>query len=194
MDFLVVSDSKLKIMMSLDEMKKYGIDGDDIDYDNPKIRRAFWKILDVAKEKCGFEVSGDKVLIQFYPAKGGSEIFVTKLGLVSVGAERTISKSNKVAMLMRRRSVYKFSSLNAIFSCISAINDETEDSDPAAYVDEYGAYYLITDERKSGSEKKPDISKIIEFGDEIPSNLASYIAEHSSYLSYEAIKKRFTNL
>ena len=76
MEFLVVSKSKLKIMMSRDDMKKYGIDGEDIDYDNPKIRRSFWKILDEAKERCGFEASGDKVLIQYYPSKDGGEIFV----------------------------------------------------------------------------------------------------------------------
>ena len=67
MEFLVVSDSKLKIMMNRDDMQKYEIDGDNIDYDNPKIRRSFWRILDAAREKCGFEAAGDKVLIQFYP-------------------------------------------------------------------------------------------------------------------------------
>lgn len=189
MDFLVVSDSKLKIMMSLDEMKKYGIDGDNIDYDNPKTRRAFWKILDAAKESCGFEVSGDKVLIQFYPAKDGSEIFVTKLGLISAGAERTISKSSKVAMLTTRRAVYKFSSLESISACARAIERENCENEPQAYSDEYGGYYLITEERRSGSGRGLDISMINEFGDEIPSNLAPYIAEHSKRLSFDSLRK-----
>ncbi len=189
MDFLVVSDSKLKIMMSLDEMKKYGIDGDNIDYDNPKTRRAFWKILDAAKESCGFEVSGDKVLIQFYPAKDGSEIFVTKLGLISAGAERAISKSSKVAMLTTKRTVYKFNSLSAICACARAVEKEQYESAPRAYIDEYGGYYLITDERKSTSPKFPDMSLIHEFGEEIPSNLAPYIAEHSEELSFDTLRK-----
>ncbi len=190
MDFLVVSESKLKIMMSLDEMKKYGIDGDNIDYDNPKIRRSFWKILDVAKDACGFEVSGDKVLIQFYPAKDGSEIFVTKLGLISGSAERTISKSNKVAMLMRKRAVYKFGSVEEILACLRAMKPEEGECDPKAYVDYYGTYYLTLDERKSGSANTADMSPLSEFGEELPSNLAPYIAEHSGEVD---IKKRFTN-
>ncbi len=194
MDFLVVSDSKLKIMMSLDEMKKYGIDGENIDYDNPKTKRAFWKILDAAKDSCGFEVSGDKVLIQFYPAKDGSEIFVTKLGLISAGAERTISKSSKVAMLMRRRSVYRFDSIESISSCVGTIMNDIREYDPKAYIDEYGSYYLVTEEKKSASGRSPDVSVIAEFGDEIPSNLAPYIAEHSTEVNMEHLKKRFTDM
>ncbi len=189
MDFLVVGDSKLKIMMSLEEMKKYGIDGENIDYDNPKTRRAFWKILDAACDACGFEVSGDKVLIQFYPAKDGSEIFVTKLGLISQGAERTISKSNKVAMLTRRRAVYKFSDIHALESCLAVLGSELSELSPAAYSDGCGSYYLLTDEKKSGSERKPDISPLSEFGEEIPANLAAYISEHSAYIDIREISK-----
>ena len=113
MDFLVVSDSKLKIMMSREEMKKYDIDNENIDYDNPKTRRSFWRILDAARTGCGFEASGDKVLIQFYPSKDGSEIFVTKLGVVSSGTEKTIAKSSKIAMLSSRVVIYRFSSFSS---------------------------------------------------------------------------------
>ena len=35
MDFLVVSDSKLKIMISREEMAAYDIDGDNVNYDDP---------------------------------------------------------------------------------------------------------------------------------------------------------------
>lgn len=188
MDFLVVSDSKLKIMMSREDMKKYEIDGDNIDYDNPKTRRSFWRILDAAKEACGFEVSGDKVLIQFYPSKDGSEIFVTKLGLISAGAERTIAKSSKVAMLSVRRSVYKFSSFPSLVLAARMLNTEECERLPRAYYDERDSYYIIAEERV-GAGKEGQISSILEFGRELPANLASYISEHSNEINFEYLRK-----
>ena len=185
-DFLVVSDSKLKIMINRDEMKKYGIDGDNIDYDDPKTRRSFWKILDVARERCGFESSGDKVLIQFYPSKDGSEIFVTKLGLISGGAERTIARSNKVAMLEAKIAVYRFDSLEyAAMAARHILSMESRGS--RAFVDERGTYYIITEER--GITRKAELRSISEFGTEVPANLGGYIIEHARELSFDSIAK-----
>jgi len=188
MDFLVVSDSKLKIMMSREDMKKYGIDGDNIDYDNPKTRRSFWKILDAARESCGFEASGDKVLIQFYPSKDGSEIFVTKLGLISAGAERTIAKSSKVAMLSTRRAVYKFSTLSSLTAATRIIDCGECERPPRAFFDENGFYYIVAEERM-GSDRFSEISAICEYGHEIPSSLASYIIEHGCEIDFKVLKK-----
>lgn len=188
MDFLVVSDSKLKIMMSREDMKKYEIEGDNIDYDNPKTRRSFWRILDAAREACGFEVSGDKVLIQFYPAKDGSEIFVTKLGIISAGAERTIAKSSKVAMLSVRRTVYKFSSFSSLVLAARMLDTSECERLPRAYYDERDSYYIVMEERV-GSGKGSELYSILEFGREIPQNLAAYITEHSNEISFDYLRK-----
>lgn len=188
MDFLVVSDSKLKIMMSREEMKKYDIDNENIDYDNPKTRRSFWRILDAARTGCGFEASGDKVLIQFYPSKDGSEIFVTKLGAISAGAEKTIAKSGKVAMLSTKRSVYKFNSFSSLLTVARIFNVDGCESMPKAYFGEFDSYYIIADER-TGSGRGYEFSNILEFGQQIPSNLAPYVAEHSREISFDVLRK-----
>ena len=187
MDFLAVSDSKLKIMMSREEMKRYAIDGEDIDYDNPKVRRSFWKILDEAKQVCGFDVGGDKVLIQFYPAKDGCEIFVTKLGIVSASTERTISKSSRVAMLCSRRSAYKFHSFSAMREALKIIEREEKESSAAVLFDDNGAYYLIAEEKRLG--RSSEISPVFEYGREVPDNLIPYISEHATELDIELVRK-----
>ena len=188
MDFLVVSDSKLKIMLTREDMKKYEIDGEDIDYDDPRIRRSFWRILDEARVKCGFEAAGDKVLIQFYPSKDGSEIFVTKLGLLSAGAERTIARSNKVAMLSTRKVVYRFSD-EATFSSAKAVMDkEIFAGDPRVFVGDHGEYYVIFDERRYGMGRA-EAMPISEYGAEIPSNLYPYIYEHAREIRCEQFFK-----
>ena len=189
MEFLVVSSSKLKIMMSREEMIKYEIEGDSVDYDNPKVRRSFWRILDVAKEKCGFDSAGDKILIQYYPCKDGCEIFVTKLGLISSGAERTIAKSSKVAMLSVKPMVYRFSSLNSLFSAIRALHGEFCEREPRLYFDEKGDYYIIIEKRCSSLDGSMDLSVLMEFGTELPSNISGYISEHSTKIDFAAISR-----
>ena len=189
MEFLVVSDSKLKIMMSKEDMIKYEIDGEDIDYDNPKVRRSFWRILDAAKESCGFNVAGDKILIQFYPSKDGSEVFVTKLGILSDGAEKAISKSSKVAMLTTKRAIYQFSSFKSLVTAAKIIKNEELERRPKAYFDESGAYYIIADERRGASGKNSEITPISEFGKELPSTISGYVAEHSSEIDFDILYK-----
>ena len=189
MEFLVVSDSKLKIMMTREDMKKYDIDCDNTDYDNPKTRRSFWRILDAARERCGFEASGDKVLIQFYPSKEGSEIFVTKLGIVSSGTERTIAKSSKVAMLSSRVVIYRFASFSSLVLASRIIDKEDCKQAPRAFFDESGFYYIIAEDRKGGFERVGDISPISEYGKEMPDNLAPYIAEHSNEIKFDILQR-----
>ncbi len=179
MEFLTVSTSKLKIMLTRTDMEKYDIDREDVDYDNPKIRRSFWRIIDKAREACGFEVAGDKLLVQFYPCKDGCEIFVTKLGLISSGIERTISKSSKVAMLAIRKSVYKFEEREHVKSALALLRHDGYENNPEIYADEKGSYYVIIEERKSLSDNKDCMSVLTEYGTAVPDNLAKYIEEHS---------------
>lgn len=188
MDFLVVNDSKLKIMMGREDMKEYEIDGDDIDYENPRIRRAFWRILDVAKEECGFESAGDKILIQYYPAKDGCEIFVTKLGLISQGAERTIAKSGKVAMLETKRRAYKFSDYQSLLGAVRMIKTVECEGEPRIFRDDIGEYYILTEERISANKAK-EISYIAEYGAPLPALISDYIAEHATELDFNTLRK-----
>jgi len=79
-DLILISQSKLKIMLTADDMAEYSLSCDNINYDNTETRRAFWDILDTAKHKTGFDAASDRVYIQVYPSKGGGcEMYVTKL-------------------------------------------------------------------------------------------------------------------
>ena len=123
MEFLKISDTKLKVMLNADDMERYGIDPLNTDYEDPAVRRSFWRVLDAAREECGFRIAGDKVLMQFYPSSGGGELFVTKLGKIAAGAERTISKSTGVAMMSERRVIYKFPSLDSLIALSKHFSD-----------------------------------------------------------------------
>ena len=84
MELIVISNSKLKIMLTSEDMREYSLDCNTLDYENTETRRAFWSILDEAKQRTGFDAASEKVFVQVYPSKkGGCEMYVTKLGMFS---------------------------------------------------------------------------------------------------------------
>lgn len=85
----MISDSKLKIMLTKEDLKEYALDCNTLDYENTETRRAFWSILDEAKHRTGFDAASEKVFVQVYPSRaGGCEMYVTKLGVFADRAFR----------------------------------------------------------------------------------------------------------
>ncbi len=182
MEYLIISENKLKIMLSAEEVASYGIESEIADYRDPEIRRSFWRILDRARDECGFKVTGEKLLIQYYPSRSGAEIFVTKLGKISSGMERSLCGSDSIAMLTSKNMIYRFDSIDSLHRLCREIVRSCEDAKGDVYFSEDGCYYLFFEERSDYRALSP-FSVISEFGEEIPQNISSYIKEHSEPLA-----------
>ena len=65
MEVLKISNTKIKIMLTKEDVEKYSLNVDDVDYNDPKTSGKVWRILDVVKKEHGFSSEGDKLLIQF---------------------------------------------------------------------------------------------------------------------------------
>ncbi len=178
MEFLIINDSKLKIMLTAKEVERYGIDAEDTDYRNPEVRRIFWKILDRAKEDCGFQTRGEKLIIQYYPSRAGAEIFVTKLGKVSLGTERTLSSTDSIAVLSSRNMIYRFENTESLGRVSRELMRRSVEEKGDLYLSEDGCYYLFFEDRCDLANLS-SFSLISEFGEEIPQNMDNYIKEHS---------------
>ncbi len=80
MDMILISESKLKVMLTPLDMVEYSLDGESLDCSDSFTRRAFRSILDEAKTMTGFDAANERVFIQVYQSKsGGCELYVTKL-------------------------------------------------------------------------------------------------------------------
>ena len=78
MEMIVISSTRLKVMLSAEDMEKYRFDPEDCA--DISTRSAFRTILLEARDRCGFDAVGDRVFVQYYPSRaGGGEMFVTKL-------------------------------------------------------------------------------------------------------------------
>ena len=112
MELIVISSSKLKIMLTAPDMQHYELQGNTLSYINESVRRAFRHIFNDVKAQAGFDTTGEKLFVQLYASRdGGCEIFVTKLGIseeiapLSDGIEETSATSSLTAAeetLLRR--------------------------------------------------------------------------------------------
>ena len=180
MDVLKITDSKLKIMLSADDMKKYRLSKDSVDYNDSKTRKSFAEILNRVKQTHGFNVDHDKVLIQFYPSKdGGSELFVTRLGLLPPSSERAISRSSRVTLLDARAVLYLFDDLPSLIKTARILkNASCGYSD--VYLGDGGEYYLEIYEK--GTEPL-NCNVINEYGRRLSPSYYYYISEHAKKLT-----------
>lgn len=195
MEFLLIGESKLKVVLNSEDVKKYGLEGSAGDYSGGEVRRAFWRVLDLAKEEVGFDPAGDKVLIQMYPlGSGGCELFVTKLGILPMSSARLISRSDRVAMLSKRQSFYVFDRLEDIIACARAIKALCRDISLQSDVFyEKGKYYLAIEEFGKGGESMEFLC-ILEFGRALSPDSIAFISEHAKMLTSGDGIERFSLL
>ncbi len=184
-EFLLIGEAKLKIIMSEDEAVRYKLNALGSECNTAEGRRAFWQVLDMAKSEVGFDPAGDKVLIQFYPVKtGGCEVFVTKLGILPGNSARLVSKSDKVSMLSRKKSYYSFEGLTELLGAIAALKRTLGSFKPRAdvYGSDGGKYYLSIEEYGKGGETL-EFPSILEFGRSVSPDLQLYVNEHFDKLT-----------
>ncbi len=192
MRYLIISDHKMKITLDAKDMAYYGLTSERTDYDDPKYRKIFWKILDEAKAEKRFDVGEERVLLQMYPkTDGGGELFVTKLGKLSPAGVRKIEESDRVTTLKTERLTYRFSDLDLLKMAARTVlaSGGREESD--VYLGEDGSYYLTVLKRE---DKKADYLCLCEYGDSVPKSLFPCIREHAEKLTEKDGIERFAAL
>lgn len=189
MELILISDSKLKIMLTEEDMFRYELCTESIDYDNTETRRAFWQILDEAKHRTGFDAASDRVFIQVYPSRGGGcEMYVTKLGGVPSAmpehsGRKLAAESPQSARPHGRTLLYAFDSLDRLTQVCARLRVMGYSSESAAYADERGGYYLmITEHRSVLLPKRTEVGEysfIEEYGERRRGQYdPTYIKEH----------------
>ena len=181
MKFLLVSDSKLKITLTGKEMREYSIDPDTVDHFNSASRRGFWRVLEIARTRVGFDATGDKILIQFYPINSAEcEVFVTKLGILSPGNARLVSRSDRVRTLEKRHSYYVFESSEDLLFVASDIAGESP-VESALYTLGDERFVLSIHEYKAGGEHT-EFPVLSEYSRRLSADFLGYLLEHGELL------------
>lgn len=175
-EFLLINQNKLKIVLNEKEVKEYGLEGGDAAED-PSMRDVFFRILDKARESVGFSTLSDRALIQFYPSAAGAEIFVTKLGRMTPAREKSLASSN-LTMLSSKLVAYRFSLFSDLVAAAKQVQFPVGACCAVYYCDD-GSYYLIFEQRCAHGAIGDGLC-ICEYAEEVAEMLIPYIIEHGS--------------
>lgn len=172
MDLILISRSKLKIMLTADDMAEYSLNCDNINYDNTETRRAFWEILDAAKHKTGFDAASDRVYIQVYPSKGGGcEMYVTKLKISDDDKASQPCAGDSGVKLGEGAGAFRFSGIEALLSCCRRLKSEGYTGGSWSGFDKISnRYYLLL---YNNSEA---CTSAVEYGERITSHISTLVA------------------
>ena len=192
MKFLLVSEAKLKITLTKGEMREYSIDPETVDHFNSASRRGFWRVLEIARSRVGFDASGDKVLIQFYPINNAEcEVFVTKLGVLSPQNARLVSKSDRISTLQQNHSYYAFESFDDLCAIAREISRASH-AESSLYLLCDGSLVLMLVEYKMGGEYT-EFPILSEYSRRLSADFEGYLLEHSEILIKENAIERLAS-
>ncbi|MCQ2355035.1 MAG: adaptor protein MecA [Clostridia bacterium] len=188
MELILINNTKLKIMLTADEVRQYDIDREG--EGGCDMRRTFAPVLDRARERCGFDASAGRVFIQLFPSReGGCEMFVTKLPSPPSGPEQTGARQKSVTPDVAQSTPYDgdyelpdsaeayfgFDTVGGLVSGCRLIRAAGEGEGSRAYLTDGGRFLL----RVSGKTERAAGTAVGEFARrEARSAMLIYIPEH----------------
>ncbi len=192
MELILISDSKLKIMLTASDMENYDISDELLTYEKKDIRKIFSAILDEARKKTGFDSNSSKLFIQVYPSKnGGCEVYVTRNGDECRNEKRMGAKEKNTSVRKKKEyCVYSFDGIDDTVSACNILHKSGYENESILYSQRMangGArYYLVLQEempQNSQYNKRKNVTKsdlAAEYGRRIGGKEALiYIEEHA---------------
>jgi len=196
MELIVINDSKLKVMLSADDMKIYDLD----DVSGKHTKEAFRSLMREAKNRCGFNGLEGRVFVQLYRSgDGGGELFVTKLSKEERGSDSDAEwgradhlyggeesddteykRYYRDRTIKSRHVIYRFDEMRYLLSVCAVLLTSGYKGESTAYA-EVGdrVYYLSLDEETYAAGEH--------FGRLCPGSFYYYINEHCSRICTNAV-------
>lgn len=198
MELIVISESKLKIMLSGEDMVKYELEEERVEGCDAHTRRVFRRIFEDARVAVGFETLGERLLVQYYATGdgGGCEIFVTKLGtedrfLAEEGEEELLRQiyacEEETGALRRCFSFHRLDELLAVCRRLRAVGYEGASR---VYIGEgeREVWYLFLDIPGAVGTRMPRrLAFLSEYGDAVKEDgIEDLLSEHGRLICGES--------
>ncbi len=131
MEYLPIGENQLKITLSEEDVRLYGMELSSLSYASTETRRAFWAILDDAKHATGFDAAATRVSVQVFASRtGGCELFVSAIGTVGVADNAVERLSGDLPMRLTAPTgpntaedapIGRFTAISHLFSACKAL-------------------------------------------------------------------------
>ena len=142
MELIVISESKIKLTLTSEEMSLY----------SGSTKEILSEIMDDVRNKCGCREMKGRIFIQMYPSReGGCEMFVTKLS-EREKYKNTLTGENHVLTEYRKYIygergkvfIYSFDNMEHLLSCCRDLSQMKYHGSSTVYVDrDKREYYLV---------------------------------------------------
>ena len=186
MEWIRISNNKLKIMLTAEDTKRYELNCAKASYEDAMTRAAFRELLLDVQRETGFDAAEDKVYIQMYPSKeGGCELFVTRIGLLLTEDGEGKSKNSKASERRKRNNdaskAFVFKELEPLLSLCRRLCQDDRIRKSEVWRDERGFWWLLVTHTASFF---PVIFQ--EYGKEVPRERAElFLSEHAACICAE---------
>lgn len=180
MELIVIGDSRLKVMLTAEEVRRFALDVDTAELDGPRAKAALRGLFDEIRRKSGFDAESERVLVQLYPSKGGGcEIFLTKLGKVGRSNMPSEMRSEISASPELRAVLFRFLKMADLLSVCRQLSSVGYDRLSTLYFGDDGRYYLVLQEISGKKEKPLALAFVEEYGERRGgASTLAYIKEH----------------
>lgn len=180
MEFLKISDTKLKVTLTEEECLSYNIDTGKGDFSGNDIKRAVREIIALAERECDFRTEGERVLVQIYPLPNLScELLVTRLVNISRRDRAELAGAEGLALIEKKRGVYRFPDFESLTRAVRAVY--RPDMDSNLYRDDLGRYYIHTVEEITDGISELEV--FVEFGERLFSLPIAVLSEYGTLLA-----------
>lgn len=196
MEIIPISESKLKIMLSADDLRGFSLSAEELDYANTETKRMFWDVLGRAKHAVGFDTDGHRVLVQLYPSRaGGCEMFITRLGELTKSVKESEREDELTAVISTAplsgnvpsrpsagiRAAFGFDTMERMLTVCRRLSVLSFDGESEAYLgDDRRCYLLLSDLEVSAYLPLDEYSFIGEYGTvENLTAIRHFIGEHA---------------
>ena len=202
MELKLLSENKLKIILTNEDMTRMDITCEEMDYDgDTNTKRVFWEILDYAKRQTGFDAAAGPVAIRVEDKKDdGCSILVTKTTASKYKNEHVKYSSSQSSSssysrnfsplytgAKKKRLIYMFDDSNVLLEACRQLTLAGYDgkSDIFACENVQGRYYLYIEDNHERS-----LNLISEYGVLINNPIFAFsLDEHATkILSSDAVQ------
>lgn len=153
MDYIKISNSKLKIMLTAEDMEKYEINTAAGAIQDIHVRRILRKLLNDAHVHSDFMCEDARLYVQFFPCSGGGcELFISRMeneGQMPLSHKpclpEPLSKSKSLVIRDKEfgNTVYSFESLGDMISLCRRLCSVGFEYDSKAFMENDRKYYLF---------------------------------------------------
>ena len=181
MDFIRISDAKIKVTLTQKDLDRYVSEGE---HDRPSGSHGTLRaILREIRRETGFDVTGERVLMQMFPGSdGGCELFVTRLGKLPDDRPRG-QAALPASPAPLRSAVFVFDCLSPLLSVCRQLSHIGYPHLSAVYYGDDRLWYLVLQEQIPRDRPSP-LSFAEEFGTRRRAGATlAYIKEHGTCVS-----------